>query len=375
MRATSGMTIASAECFLYALPFRDPVEIGSRSVQPRPGALLCLKTENGAEGWGEAAPLPGFSREPLAEATEALQRRARDLIGTKIPSNGGEATFERLPRMEIPSVAFAIETALVNLIAETSTKSVQDVLGGGRGAVRVNGLVPNLLSNTERTVERLQRVGYAAVKLKVGRRDPEQEASAVQAFRHALGPEVAIRLDANRAWTLEQAYSFVRHLGPVSLDYIEEPLQNPNELPRFVTETELPVALDETTRDGSPEAVLSNEYVTAVVLKPTLLGGIRTIRRWVRTAQRSNVRPVFSGSYEAGVGMRMLVLLASVFSKAPAGLGTYRRLERDILDPPLPLNGATVSVEQTLESRIDRSRLDSFENIDSSQSLDDGYDG
>lgn len=369
------MTIVSAECFQYALPFRDSIEIGSRSLQIRRGALLCLRTEDGVEGWGEAAPLSGYSRETLAEATEALQRRARDLVGTQIPVNGGEAAFGVLPGIEIPSVAFAVEMALLDLIARGASESVQDLFGGGRKTVPVNGLVPNPLSSVERTVERLQRVGYSAVKLKVGRRDPDREASAVKTFRRALGSEVAIRLDANRAWTLEQACSFARQLGRVSLDYIEEPLQNPDEVSAFGKETDLPVALDETTRDGSPEEVLSDKWVTAVVLKPTLLGGIRAVRRWVKTAQRYNVRPVFSGSYEAGVGMRMLVLLASVFSKAPAGFGTYRRLKMDVLDPPLPLNGATVSVQNMLESRIQRARLTFLEHSDSSQSLDDSYDG
>jgi O-succinylbenzoate synthase len=108
----------------------------------------------------------------------------------------------------------------------------------------------------------------------------------------------------------------------VSVAYIEEPLANPEGIPRFIEDTEFPVALDETTRERVPEDLENWEDVVAVVLKPTLLGGVPTVQEWVRSARAVGATPVFSAAYETGVGIRMLVALAAVYSNAPAGFST-----------------------------------------------------
>lgn len=352
------MRIATAECFRYAVPFTAPVPIGSRSVESRRGAVLCLRDDHGNEGWGEAAPLPGFSRETMPEMMEGLQRQARDLTGTQVRSNGLDGMFETLSSPLLPSVEFALESALADLVASVRDETVPRLLGGGRDVIRLNALVTDLAANVDRTSHQIQEAGYSAVKLKVGRHDLQWEASRVRAFSRALGEDVALRLDANRAWTVDEATSFAEMLGPLALDYIEEPLKSPAELPRFVDRTGHPVALDETTREIAPESLSAMEGVRAVVLKPMLLGGLRTVRRWSMGARESGIRPVFSASYEAGVGMRMLVILTSVFSDAPAGFGTYGRMETDVVTPRLPLEGPTVFVEQVLKSTPDRSRLE-----------------
>lgn len=331
----------------------------------RKGALLCLRDDNGNEGWGEAAPLPGFSRETMPEVVEELQEQARALAGTQVVSNGLDEVLESLSSHLLPSVEFAVESALAEFVAGVRDEPVQRILGGGRDVVRMNALVTDLGANVDRTANQIQEAGYRAVKLKVGRADQEWEASRVRAFSRTLGDDVALRLDANRAWTFDEACSFVEMLGSVPLDYIEEPLQSTDQLGRFAEGTGCPVALDETTREVDPETLLSTRGVVAVVLKPTLLGGLRTVRRWSAVAEQSGIRPVFSASYEAGIGMRMLVVLASVYSQAPAGLGTYRQMDVDVLVPRLPLEGASVSVERVFESIPDRTRLDVVEAYDS----------
>lgn len=60
----------------------------------------------------------------------------------------------------------------------------------------------------------LRRQPYAALKIKVGRRaDPLEDAAAVLAIRRAVGPTVALRADANRRWSLEQAVQVRAGLG------------------------------------------------------------------------------------------------------------------------------------------------------------------
>ena len=60
------------------------------------------------------------------------------------------------------------------------------------------------------------------MKVKVGVGD---DAGRVAAVRAAVGPDVAIRVDANGAWaTPEEALANLRALAPAGLEYAEEPV-------------------------------------------------------------------------------------------------------------------------------------------------------
>jgi O-succinylbenzoate synthase len=102
-------------------------------------------------------------------------------------------------------------------------------------------------------------------------------------------------------------------------------------------------------------------YARAVVLKPTLLGGISPTLRLVNRAKELGITPVISSAYETGVGTLALVALAAgVGDKdVPAGLDTYRRLAGDVLVPRPHLHSARIDVRATVGARrqIDHRRL------------------
>jgi O-succinylbenzoate synthase len=196
------------------------------------------------------------------------------------------------------------------------------------------------------------------VKLKVGRRTVARDAERVQALRRGLGAGPSLRLDANRAWSLDRALAFAGALGPeCAPEYIEEPLRDPTQLPTFAEQSGLPVALDETTRERGPSVLSALAPIAAVVLKPTLIGGATATRSWAEAARDVGATPVVSASYESGVGLRLLVVLAAALSDAPAGLSTYARLAADTLTPRLALDGPTVDVAATGESRVHPDRI------------------
>jgi O-succinylbenzoate synthase len=353
------VTIADARLYRYRLPLTDSLRVGGHSLAERQGLLLRVTGPDGREGWGEAAPLPGFSPDTLDDATTQARRLRADLPGLNLAASSLDALLDRLPTNATPaSVRFAVESAAVELLAATQNSSVRRVLGGGDGTVALNALIPATTPDLDAVADRIRRAGYRAVKVKVGRADAEADATRVRRLRGLLGPDVALRLDANRLWTWDAAVAFAEALGDVPLAYVEEPLRTPGRLPEFVEQTGLPVALDETTRERRPETLPADFPVRAVVLKPTLLGGIGETRRWAEWARARDATLVLSASYESGVGLRMLAALAGALSEAPAGLSTYSRLADDVLRPRLSLDGAEADVEQGYASDVDRSMLD-----------------
>jgi len=104
------------------------------------------------------------------------------------------------------------------------------VLGGESiGPVQVCALLAGL-SPEELTKEARIAVGrrYTSFKLKVGARAIAADAKQVASLRMAIGNDFSIRLDANRAWTLDQAEVAMRAFQPYGIEFLEEPCARRN---------------------------------------------------------------------------------------------------------------------------------------------------
>jgi o-succinylbenzoate synthase len=283
---------------------------------------------------GEAAPLPGFSHEGLDEVARQLRHLADSMVGREATVDLEGAFARELDTLDlVPSARFGFELALWDLYAASSGKALPElVTSRPRTTVTVNALI----SSPDHAIEealRARAAGYEAVKLKVGGRDVEEDVELVRAVRGTLNSDVSLRLDANRAWSFEEAERFARGIAGLRLEYVEELLSDPAGLPSLSRTCDLPVALDESLALGD------HDYARAVVLKPTLLGGISRTLRFARLAARLGMRPVISSACETGVETSCLVALAAGVGdeEVPTGLDTYRRLAEDVLRPRLEL--------------------------------------
>jgi o-succinylbenzoate synthase len=320
--------ITDIRIFRFDLPFVSSVYLKGRAETIRSGLLIRLEDETRRFTWGEASPLPGFSRESLDQATRELQAIRARLSSL---SRGAATIINRVAHCA-PSVRFAVESAC-------------EALGGAieRLPVQMAGLLDGEMEIVLREARRLKLAGYVACKLKVGRIDVDSDARRVRAVAEALGPGVALRLDANRAWSMEQAETFYDRTADCAIEYVEEPLVDAHELPALVARRGVPVALDETLTELQPGDLRQHAYATAFVIKPTLTGWNRALEFALEAADLGR-RPVLSASYESGVGMRHLIALAGrpAFAGIPAGLDTYRRLAADVAIPRLDLGGPVI---------------------------------
>ncbi|MEW6637574.1 MAG: o-succinylbenzoate synthase [Actinomycetota bacterium] len=342
------MRLAAFELFRYSLPLTEPLILKSAALREREGVLLRLIGEDGREGWGEASPLPGFSRESTEEATEQLRDLAARSLEDRVLPGWEAGTTARL----CPSARFAFELAALGLLAGASEKRLSELLSPRpREAVPVNALLSGDPERVLADAAHLRAEGYGAFKLKVGAREVGEDAALVRELGGMLGG-AALRLDANRAWDLEEGREFARAVSGTRIEYVEEPLSDPGLLPGLARETGLPVALDESLAGLEPEDLRAHRYARAVVLKPTLIGGISRALRFARAALEAGLTPVVSSAYETGIGTSALVALAAAVGEepVPAGLDTYRRLAGDVIHPRLDL-APTVDVRAACAPR------------------------
>ncbi|MGI8909162.1 MAG: o-succinylbenzoate synthase [Rubrobacteraceae bacterium] len=341
------MKLAGFRLYRYNLPFTKPLTLKGMTLRSREGLLLRLTGDDNSEGWGEAAPLPGFSYETLDEATDQLLEVSEAMSGTGRSPSGNTPAILR-PTIA-PSARFAVELAVWDLRSARRGVSMPELLHPGAGnLLQISGLLSGAREKVIEEAARMRDAGYMAVKLKVGGRTIEDDARLVRKLSVLLGNGVSLRLDANRAWSFEEAEEFARSTTDLRYEYIEEPLADVALLPRFVSETGAPVALDESLAGMEAEDLEDHRHVSAVVLKPTLLGGISRTLRMAEEAHRIGMTPVISSAYESGIGTRGLISLSAAIGEAPAGLDTYRRLAADILHPPLELAAPRIDVRAAL---------------------------
>ncbi len=360
------MTISSCRIFRYRLPLTGPLPLVGGVIHEREGLLVRIDSDSGAWGWGDAAPLPGFSSESIDEAAAEALAWARRLRGVLFDARGGslESSLGEAAQTASPSVRFGLETALASLARRLEDREAAE-LGCFDGKVPVNGLLAGSREQVLADAGRLRDAGCRAVKLKVGSRPVDEDVELTRVVRDALGDGVALRLDANRSWTLEQAVAFGREIGNSGVEYLEEPLREPEHLRELFDATGIPVALDESLLELRPDDLEGRREVGAVVLKPTLLGGIASARQWVARAAALNIRPVVSSCFESGVGLLALAELvwASTGDAVPAGLDTYRWLDADVVEPRISFlagsvewSEATARAHRIVESRLSEIR-------------------
>jgi o-succinylbenzoate synthase len=337
----------------YHLPLTEPIELKGLRLAERRGLLVRMEDAAGRVGWGDCAPLPGFS----SDSIETAQARLGLMISNAPEGWPGEVDPQWAhPEAEIhrflegldlpPAGRFALELALLDLAAQAAGRPLPNLLHPDpEVSVELNGLV---VATTDEDglaeAERLAEAGYRTLKLKVGRRPVEEEIALVGAVRRRVGPDVALRLDANQAWKMPEALAFAEGIQGLGVEYVEEPLDEPTDLPVLWYDSGMPIALDESLKNLRPEDLEGKGWASAVVLKPTILGGVMRTLALAERARQLGIQSVISAAFESGIAMRAHVALAAATGGAAAGLDPYRLLAADVLAPRLPLDRPVVDV-------------------------------
>ncbi len=342
------MSGSLVELYEYDLPLTRPLRLKSEVLTRRRGLILKFGPGDQERGYGDIAPLPGFSQETLDDARQAVIEWAQAL--GSLPKTQLERDQALGFLDKTPSVQFAIECATFNFRRAIGSTRSMGLFSPSRNRLSLNGLLTGALEEALPKAERLRDEGYRAAKVKVGRQNVGQDIDLVHRLRDALGAGMALRLDANRAWDLDTALEFARGIAGVTIEYIEEPVSDPNLLPEFARRSGLPIALDETLVEHRHERgyLQRQDWVKAVVLKPTLLGGVMFCERLAYEALEFGIRPVVSSSFESGLGLILLAHFATAITSEdiPAGLDTYGWLESDVLGTRFKIRNGALDLEE-----------------------------
>lgn len=330
------------------MPLKSPVKLDRTALRNRKGLILQLIDEQGRNGFGEIAPFPGFSRETLDEAESETK-----LI---ITSGSDYMSIDNFPKKisnSFPSIKFGFESAVLDLKAKYNGMRICSLLSQSPlESISVNGLLAGGKEEILKKAVEYRGIGYKAVKLKVGSGRVEDDIELTKLLREIIGNTMLLRLDANRAWQISDAKQFRDAVAECNIDYLEEPLVDKMALLKALSSGNLhvPIALDETTREISPDKL--REYnVKAIVLKPTLLGLQNTLE-FAKEAHKLGITPVIGSSFESGLGLSILAQMAAAVNSEdiPVGLDTYSWFADNIIRGSLPVKNGRINLTDLADS-------------------------
>lgn len=357
------MSQVFVELYRYNLMLARPLRLKTTTLNRRVGFILRLG--NDKIGYGEIAPLPGLSRESLVEAREAAMAWAYFVTKCRARA-GGEPEQMAAELPAVPSVLFGADCATLGLANSAGLPFFGGVFSKRRRRVSVNALVTGTSESVLEKAEAACAAGYPAVKVKIGGQSISRDVELVRALSDLLADRASLRLDVNRAWDFDAAIAFARGISGCNLEYIEEPISNPDRLRELVDKTGLPVALDETLAENMHVKGFLNgkEWIKAIVLKPTLLGDTTSVEGIADEALRRGIKPVISACFESGVGIIALANLAASLTEEdiPAGLDTYTWLAEDTLDRRFAVRNGALDLDE-LDTCMASINLDSMEKI------------
>lgn len=286
-----------------SLDLRTTFRVSHGASDRRHNVLVTLE-QDGLVGYGEAAAVfyYGDTQESLSKALNALPELNDDVFAI-------EETLNRLPEMP-HAVQAAVDMALHDLWGKRL----------GQPLYRLFGLTPAPLPQTSFTIgidtpevmaQRARESGYPIIKIKLDALAPEAQVAAIRAATDAR-----LRVDANAAWSPQQALDLIIRLAPYQLELVEQPLPVGDVEAYRWLKTELnqrgvttPIYIDESVQN-SRDVARHAGAVDGVVVKLMKTGGLREALRAIHTARAHGMTIMLSCMIESSLGVTAAAHLA-----------------------------------------------------------------
>lgn len=314
----------------FSLPLKKPLSTAAGEIRSRKGFVV--RVGENPTGTGEATPLPGW--------TESFEECRDALTGIENPE-GALSNLE-----DCPAARHGISLALADRVARKRDQPLYRSLGGGSiEQIPVNATIGD--DSPEKTAEAAGNAvssGFETIKCKVAARPVSEDIARVRAVRETVGPSVALRLDANGGWTLEQAERALSELGSLGIEYVEQPLA-PDDISGHRELSEMgPIALDESLAGRSIEEIDAiSDAADVFVLKPMVLGGIDRAVKIGRRLEDVVITTTIDGTLARTAAVHVA---AALDLDRACGLATGDLLAEDLTADPAPLSGGAISVPQ-----------------------------
>lgn len=317
----------------HILDFKRPSGT-SRGVLRQKQTWFIIVEENGKVGVGECGLLPGLSIDDRPEYTSKLQW-ACDHIALE---------FDQLwaSLVQYPSIQSGIEQALLSLSAENPFELFPSAFTRGEHGIPINGLIwmgeeDFMKSQIKQKIDQ----GFRCIKMKIGAIDFSTEIKLLSTIRKEFkSTDIELRVDANGAFTTQDALIKLERLAELDIHSIEQPIRQGqwDEMAELCSKTPLPIALDEELI-GLFELEEKKKLLHAVkpqylIFKPSLIGGFRGTKDWIKLCEQASIDWWVTSALEGNIGLNAIAQWTyTLDNPMPQGLGTGSLYTNNVTSP------------------------------------------
>lgn len=333
----------------HTLNFKRPSGTSRGVMNTKETYFLFIKSEE-SFGVGECGLLRGLSIDDRADYEEELMGVCENI---ELGVNQLDL-YEALE--EFPSIQFGVETAFKSLYSKNPFELYPSQFTSGEAAIPINGLVwmGDKIFMKQQISKKLKE-GFICIKMKIGAIDFKTELGLLKSIRKEFSAsEVELRVDANGAFSPNEALEKLKMLSDLNLHSIEQPIKQGQwqEMARLCEETPLAIALDEELigifSEEEKNKLLDTIKPQFIILKPSLIGGFGGSDSWIKLAEHHNAGWWVTSALESNVGLNAISQYTfTKNSKLPQGLGTGSLYTNNI-DSPLEVSNGTLRYNPTV---------------------------
>jgi o-succinylbenzoate synthase len=316
----------------YDLQFKRPATTSRGTYKTRTVWYLFLE-ENGKTGIGECAPLPGLS----TETPEQVERLLHEICADP-------RKFIQHPELtrNISSVHFGLETALQDLKSGGKQLLFPSHFSEGKAGIPVNGLI--WMGEADFMLQQIQEkigAGFRCIKLKIGSLGFDKELKILESIRDKYDAvQITLRVDANGAFSPDEAPEKLHRLAPLHIHSIEQPIATGQweKMADVCKKSPVPVALDEELigihSTEKKKDLLDTVRPHFLILKPSLHGGFAGCGEWIELAEERSVGWWVTSYLESNIGLNAIAQWTfHKNAKGYQGLGTGNLFTNNISSP------------------------------------------
>jgi o-succinylbenzoate synthase len=331
----------TAKYHKYILNFKRPSGT-SRGILKTKETWFILLSENGKTGIGECGILRGLSADDRPDYEDMLKWVCLNI------HLGLDVLYHEL--IQFPSIQFGLEMAFKSFRSESPFKLFPSNFVNGNDSIPINGLIwMGSEAFMKAQIEEKIRAGFNCIKMKIGAIDFETEFQLLKTIRKEFSAsDIEIRVDANGAFSKENALEKLNRLSELELHSIEQPIKQGQleAMTKLCEQTPLPIALDEeligvfdVTNKLKLLQTIKPQYI---ILKPSFIGGWRGSQEWIDLAENQKTGWWITSALESNVGLSAIAQWTyTLKSNRPQGLGTGSLFNNNF-DSPLQVESGTL---------------------------------
>jgi len=340
--------LIQATCHKYILNFKRPSGT-SRGVLKTKETWFVILTQNDKQGIGECGILRSLSIDDRPDYEEKLKWACQNI------QSGLDFLLKEL--FEFPSIQFGLEQAFLSLDSQSKFDLFPSKFTEGKQVIPINGLVwMGSKEFMKAQIKEKLAAGFSCIKMKIGAIDFDTELQLLTSIRKEFSVDkIELRVDANGAFTPENALEKLQRLSELDLHSIEQPIKQGQfeQMAILCGKTPLPIALDEeligvysVTKKQELLQIIQPQYI---ILKPSLVGGFKGSKEWIDIAEKDNIAWWVTSALESNVGLNAISQWTHTLNnKMPQGLGTGG-LYTNNFDSPLEINKGSLQYNNSVK--------------------------